>query len=131
MSTKQNINDPHLKQNPFAAPPNYFEGLQNDVLAQVSPAKSKVRFLNAHVVRYAAAVLLVAIGSLWLFTYESTSQQDMLANALAVHIDAYDVEMLEYYAETGTESELADEADLYLVNSAYVSDDVLLDLENE
>ncbi len=124
----QNIeHNKHLKQNPYSVPEGYFDKLKADVLEKTHPSKTKVIQLSSRMMKYAAAAVLVLMlaGGWFIYSQNQLSEQEKLLMGVESEIYAYDTELLQYYTETGVESELADADDEYLVKSGYVDEEFL------
>lgn len=117
----------HLKESPFSVPDHYFSDLKKDVLSQTHPKTDKLIHLPKNWMRYAAAAVfaLLISGSWFLYYQNFTSEYDKLADGVASELYAYDIETLQYHAEIGIESELTNDEDQYLINSAYPDENLL------
>lgn len=114
----------HLKENPFSVPDQYFSNLKNEVLRETHPAGKKIISMRHNAMQYAAAaVIALLIAGGWIFYNQAqTAEYEQLAAGVETELYSYDTEMLQYYSETGTESELTNEEDRYLINSGYANE---------
>ncbi len=117
----------HLKQNPFGVPEGYFDKMRADVMEKTHPSKPKVIQLSSRMMKYAAAAVLILMlaGGWFIYSQNQLSEQEKLIMGVESEIYAYDTQLLQYYTETGVESELADADDEYLVKSGYVEEEFL------
>jgi hypothetical protein len=123
------INNKHINSG-FAVPEGYFEKMKAEVLQKTYPKQNKIIALNSTLMKYAAVLMigfLVAGG--WFYLNNTENSADLYANMVESEIYMYEYAMLDEYTTNGSESDLTNSEDNYLINSEYGSE-ILMYEEN-
>lgn len=97
MKENFNINQPHLKENPYSVPPGYFRSLQDAVSERISSEKSKLGIWSIvkpqlGLVSAFAFIFLMGYGAIHLFSPDVVVNADKTISADAEYIDGHFIE---------------------------------------